>query len=56
MKGLLKFITDQRKDPVFNFIADHFDLRYYNSDYLIGNYSETTFKGIELVLSNFNFN
>ncbi len=55
LKGLLKFITDQRKNPAFNFIADHFDLRYYKTTYLKDSLVETKFQGIEILFSNYSF-
>lgn len=55
LKGFLKFLTDQRQNPVTNFIADHFDIRYYYSDYLIDYPQETIYKGIEVVFSDFTF-
>lgn len=55
LKGLLKFITDQRKNPAFSFIADHFDLRYYKTTYLKDSLVETKFQGIEILFSNYIF-
>jgi len=38
-----------------NFVADHIDLRYYNTRYLIDTYQAVSYSGIELTFSNFIF-
>ncbi len=55
LKGLFTFLADQRTNAAMNFVADHIDLRYYNTRYLINAYQEASYSGIELLFSNFIF-
>jgi hypothetical protein len=54
-KGLLKLLDKFTSDPTMKFIANHFDIRYYNSNYNIDHWTETNFEGIALVVSGFEF-
>ena len=54
-KGLFRYLSDQRNNEMMNFIADHIDIGYYDTNYLVGAYQETSFRGIELIFSNFIF-
>ncbi len=53
LKGLLKFISNQSDNTFLNFIAGHFDLRYYHSEYLTHTPVETEFNGLEILFSDF---
>jgi hypothetical protein len=55
VKGLFRYLSDQRNNEMMNFIADHFDIRYYNSTYLVDAAQETSFQGIEVLFANFIF-
>jgi hypothetical protein len=54
-KGLLKLLDKFTSDPTMKFIANHFDIRYYNSNYNIDHWTETNFEGIALVINGFDF-
>jgi len=55
LKGLFTFLADHRTNAAMNFVADHIDLRYYNTRYLIDTYQAVSYSGIELTFSNFIF-
>ena len=54
-KGLLKLLRKFSDDNTIQFIADHFDLRYYNSNYFSDHPLETKITGIALVINGFEF-
>jgi hypothetical protein len=54
-KGLLKLLDNFTSDPTMKFIADHFDVRYYNSNYFADDLLETKITGIALVINGFEF-
>ena len=51
-KGLLKLLEELSDSPTIKFLSDHFDLRYYNTDY-ISNLSKMN--GIALMINGFDF-
>lgn len=55
VKGLFRYLSDQKDNDEMNFIADHIDIRYYSSTYLVDAFQETSFQGIEVLFSNFIF-
>jgi hypothetical protein len=55
VKGLFSYLSDQRNNGMMNFIADHIDIRYYDTKYLVDAPQETSFRAIELVFSNYLF-
>ena len=54
-KGLLKLLDKFTSDPTMNYIANHFDIRYYKSTYNIDNWDERNFEGIALVINGYQF-
>jgi len=52
ISGLLKFAKIISNDPVINFISNHFDMRYYNSNYKATEGLETNMKGIAFYVRN----
>jgi hypothetical protein len=54
-KGLLKLLDKFSDDPTMKFIADHFDIRYYNTNYFSDYILETKITGIALVINGFEF-
>jgi len=54
-KGLLKLLDKFTSDPTMRYIANHFDIRYYKSNYNIDHFAETNFEGIALVITGFEF-
>ena len=54
-KGLFRYLSDQRNNEMMNFIADHIDIRYYDTKYRVDAFQETSYRGIELVFSNYLF-
>jgi hypothetical protein len=54
-KGLIKAIYKFSDDPIIKFIADHFDVRYYDTNYFADFFLETKITGIALVISGFEF-
>jgi hypothetical protein len=53
--GLLKMLGKYSSNKTLAFIANHFDLRYYNSTYSPNNL-ETEMDGIALFISGLEFN
>jgi hypothetical protein len=51
-KGLLKLLEELSDSPTIKFISDHFDLRYYNTDYVS---ALSKMNGIALVINGFEF-
>jgi len=54
-KGLLKLLDKFTSDPTMKFIADHFDVRYYNTNYFADDLFDTKITGIALVINGFEF-
>jgi hypothetical protein len=54
-KGLLKLLEELSDSPTIKFISNHFDLRYYNTNYFSDHPLETKMNGIALVISGFEF-
>jgi hypothetical protein len=54
-KGLLKMLSQFSGDTTVDFIADHFDLRYYNTNYFSDHMFETEMTGLALVVTGFSF-
>jgi len=54
-KGLLKLLNKFSDDKTIKFIADHFDVRYYNTIYFADHFLETKITGIALVINGFEF-
>ncbi|MFC2119771.1 hypothetical protein ACFLQ4_01735 [Bacteroidota bacterium] len=54
-KGLLKLLNKFSDDQTIKFIADHFDVRYYNTNYFADHALETKITGIALVINGFEF-
>jgi len=55
LKGLLKLLNKFSDDSSIKFISDHFDLRYYNTNYFADHFLETKITGIALVINGFEF-
>ena len=53
-KGLLKLCALWAKHPVTDFLRDHFDIRYYNTNYFAGHDFETKMTGLALYIHNLN--
>jgi hypothetical protein len=51
-KGLLKLLEEFTESPAAKFISNHFDLRYYSTEYVP---QMSKFNGIALVISGFDF-
>jgi hypothetical protein len=54
-KGLFQYLSDQRNNEMMNFIADHIDIRYYDTKNLVDSFQEISYRSIELVFSNYLF-
>lgn len=54
-KGLLKLLEKFTSDPTMKYIANHFDIRYYNSTYNVDGWTERNFEGIALVINGYQF-
>lgn len=54
-KGLLKLLDKFTSDPTISYIANHFDIRYYNSNYNLDHFTETNFEGIAFVINGYQF-
>ena len=54
-KGLLKLLSKFSDDQTIKFIADHFDVRYYNTNYFVDHFLETKITGIALVINGYQF-
>ncbi|MCW9097802.1 MAG: hypothetical protein OQJ93_10465 [Ignavibacteriaceae bacterium] len=53
-KGLLKVWALWAKDPITDFIRDHFDIIYYNTDYFADHPLETKMTGLAFYIHNLN--
>lgn len=53
-KGLLKLCALWAKDPITDFLRDHFDIRYYNTNYFAGHEFETKMTGLAFYVHNLN--
>ena len=53
-KGLLRILALWAKDPVTDFIRDHFDIRYYNTDFFADHPLETKMTGLAFYIHNLN--
>lgn len=53
IKGLLKFLDSRSSNQTLHALSEHFDLRYYNSNYFAGLESETSFQGIAVIIGGF---
>ncbi len=52
--GLLKFLSSVTNSSVVKFVSNHFDVRYYNSNYVAGEGMETNIKGLAFYVHNLN--
>jgi hypothetical protein len=52
--GALKFLSSFTNNSFVKFLANHFDLRYYNSNYSVAEGLETNIKGISIYIQNLN--
>ena len=53
-KGLLKLCALWAKDPITDFLRDHFDIRYYNTNYFADHELETKMTGLAFYVHNLN--
>jgi hypothetical protein len=53
-KGLLKLCALWAKHPVTDFLRDHFDIRYYNTNYFTDAWNETKMTGLAFYIHNLN--
>ena len=53
-KGLLKLCALWAKHPVTDFLRDHFDIRYYNTNYFANAWNETKMTGLAFYVHNLN--
>jgi hypothetical protein len=53
-KGIFKLWALWAKEPFTDFLRDHIDIRYYNTDYFDGNWKETKMTGLALYVHNLN--
>ena len=51
-KGLLRLYALWAKDPIADFIRDHIDIRYYNTDFFDGSSFETKITGLAFYIHN----
>jgi hypothetical protein len=54
LKGLLKVAALWAKHPVTDFLRDHFDIRYYNTNYFADHEFETKMTGLAFYVHNLN--
>lgn len=52
--GLLKFITQVQSESAFNYLSDHFALRFSYSNYFVDEGLETDYYGLSLFVKDFN--
>lgn len=52
--GLLKFLGSMSDNSIIKFISNHFDVRYYNSNYSAASDLETNIKGLAFYVHNLN--
>lgn len=53
-KGLLKLYALWAKDPITDFLCDHIDVRYYNTNFFDEGWNETRMTGLALYVHNLN--
>lgn len=53
-KGLFKLWAMWAQDPITDFLRDHIDIRYYNTNFFADHYFETKMTGLALYVHNFN--
>ncbi len=53
-EGLFKLLALMVNDPIIDFLRDHIDLRYYNTDYFADDWRETKMTGLALYVHNIN--
>lgn len=53
-KGLLKLCAVWAKDPITDFLRDHIDIRYYNTDYFDYHQLQTKMTGLAFYVHNLN--
>jgi hypothetical protein len=53
-KGIFKLWALWAKDPFTDFLRDHIDIRYYNTNYFDGDWRETKMTGLALYVHNLN--
>ncbi|HSW56343.1 MAG TPA: hypothetical protein VLH59_14750 [Ignavibacteriaceae bacterium] len=53
-RGLLKLCALWAKDPIIDFLRDHFDIRYYNTDYFDYHPLQTKMTGLAFYVHNLN--
>lgn len=53
-KGIFKLWALLAENPISDFLSDHIDLRYYNTNYFDGNWQETKMTGLALYVHNLN--
>jgi len=53
-KGLLKLCALWAEHPVTDFLRDHFDIRYYNTNYFADAWNETKMTGLAFYVHNLN--
>lgn len=53
-KGLLKLCALWIKHPVTDFLRDHFDIRYYNTNYFVDDFTKTKMTGFAFYVHNLN--
>jgi hypothetical protein len=53
-KGIFKLWALWAKDPFTDFLRDHIDIRYYNTNYFKDDYSESKMTGLAVYIHNLN--
>ncbi|MBK9097970.1 MAG: hypothetical protein IPM14_07595 [bacterium] len=53
-KGLLKLYALWARNPITDFLRDHFDIRYYNTNYFADAWNETKMTGLAFYVHNLN--
>lgn len=53
-KGLFKLWALWANDPITDFLCDHFDIRYYNTNYFTNTWNETKMTGLAFYFHNLN--
>lgn len=51
-KGLFKLYAYWANDPIMDFLAEHIDIRYYDTDYFSGHWLETNITGLSIHFHN----
>ncbi len=55
-KGLFKLVSFLSPNEILSFLSNHFDIRYYKSNYFADSGLNTKYEGIALVFNGFMFN